>query len=489
MKANITPIDPTLKAFRKHRTAVSNFAGINAYSTTAAPSEALIESWAVEEHQPLDLSMLGGRVLIEGCAPCIQWLTPEQQEKLKKGSEPTAFSIGYDVGAPGGFKSHGTITGRFKFEQIPSAKILKATTKFRTAANALALSSDLSNQASENLSAAIMTEVHKVQKASIDKQAKALLEGSKHPATGLLSHKLFSQSKSARIANTKNKTSAYNMPIGVGMLRRVSAHLRELINSHAAFDVLHNVIKRVPDLCVGNAPYVDEYQIKYKGEDMRAMFEVGAPLIPDPDNWRGLALPEEFHFADQIMAGISPECNAGREPVRRYEEVLVRLFSRRQMFGTKDASTEERERLYLSALNITLNFLQDVLGHCQAGQRFASMLAPLTVLFYVDLWRQDPVKVAACISHAITRAILADFQAWHFHHPKQDKVYGLPLHPELENIQIIEYQAGQKVELHNIGNVSPVKLSEASMPPKEMFYTPLRFTASEIAPNVLIETK
>ncbi|UHD87298.1 hypothetical protein [Vibrio phage D4] len=469
MKANITPIDPTLKAFRKHRTAVSNFAGINAYSTTATPSEALIEVWAVEEHRPLDLSLLEKRIL--------------------SGSTYSNFpcSIGVDTGH--GFKSHGTVTGRFKFEPFPSGKILKATTKFRTSANALALSSDLSSQASENLSAAIMSEVHKAQKASIDKQAKQLLEGSKHPATGLLSHKLFSQSKSARIANTKNKTSAYNMPINVGMLRRVSGHLRALINSHAAFDVLHNVVNRVPDLCVGNAPYVEEYQIKYKGEDMRAMFESGAPLIPDPDNWRGLALPEEFHFADQIMAGISPECNAGRYTVRQYERALVRLFKRRQMFGTTEAKTEDRESLYLSALNITLNFLQDVLGHCEAGQRFASMLAPLTVLFYVDLWRQDPVKVAACISHAITRSILADFQAWHFHHPKQETVYGLPLHPELDNIQIIEYQAGQKVELHNIGSVSPVKLSRAYKPPKDMFYTPLRFTASEIAPNVLIETK
>lgn len=469
MKANITPIDPTLKAFRKHRTAVSNFAGINAYSTTAAPSEALIESWAVEEHQPLDLSLLEKRIL--------------------SGSAYSNFPCSIGVDTRHGFKSQGTVTGRFKCEPFPSAKILKASTYFRASANALAMSAELSSQASENLSAAIMTEVHKEQKASIDKQAKALLEGSKHPATGLISHKLFSQSKSARIAKTSKKTSPYNMPINVGMLRRVSGHLRALQNSHAVFDVLHGVIKRVPDLCVGNAPYVEEYQIKYKGEDMRAMFESGAPLIPDPDNWRGLALPEEFHFADQIMAGISPECNAGREPVRRYEEGLVRLFKRRQMFGTVEASTEERERLYLSALNITLNFLQDVLGHCEAGQRFASMLAPLTVLFYVDLWRQDPVKVAACISHAITRAILADFKAWHFNHPKQEKIFGLPLHPELENIQIIEYEAGQKVEIHNIGNVSPVKLSEMNMPAKEMFYTPLRFTASQIAPNVLIETK
>ncbi|AEH21844.1 VHS1031 protein [Vibrio phage 1] len=506
MKANITPIDPTLKAFRKGRTAVNTFAGINAYSTTATPSESLIEVWAVEEHEPLDLSKLGGRVLIEGNAPCIQWLTPEQQEKLKKGSEPTAFSIGYDTGAPGGdkseltyfsgcgelsmkqgdgtFKRIGMATGRFTPDHtFPKAKVMKASAAFSKASQSLRGSLTLSSEASQKLSETLLAELAKKKQECADKEAQRILNGSaKKKPVGLLntpspSHKLFSKSK--------NQSTPYNLPIMPGMCRRVAGHLRELANSHPVFDPLHPIIHKIHMLHVGNVPFVPDHYLHSAAHALKQYFDAGTPGAPNLIGSRGLALPEEAHFTDQIMAGISPECNAARHAVINYESALVRLFKRRSLFGRPDANTVEREQLYLSALNITLNFLSDVLGSCETGRRFAALLAPLTVLFYVDLFREDPVKVAACINHAISKAILADFSAWDFHHPKQPKVWGLPLHPELTDIRVVEYEEGQKVKINNLGYITPPTLSVAPM--KDLTFSPLRFRASEIAPNVLVQ--
>lgn len=476
MKSNITPIDPTLKAFRKGRTAVNTFAGINVYSTRAAPSNSLVKLWELESMFPTVSPMAGKIKLLDKKPPSgIKWIAADSNIGYDHGKPEGAHTSTVKLKSGGNFVTGGVITRRLTIKGLsPGGNVPK---QFK----GLSVASGGCVDATEAFSKAILDNVGDKIQEKHDRFAKTILKGSgkRTKAKGLLGgmykHTLHSKKYKPR----------YNAPIMPGMLRRVCGHLLELANSHPAFDPLHSIIHKVCDLNVGSLPFVNDDSIDQTVRSLD-LVRLEDPSAPTDAMARGLCAPEPFHYTTTIHHDDNVNTN-GAHVVVEYEKTLSRVLRYRRHFASTYSSTSQRESLYLSCLNITLNFLHDKLGFMDTGVRFSSMLAPLTVLFYVDLEREDPIKVASCICHVIKHAMLADFNKWYYNDPLFKTVFALPLHYETITLTMFEVEYGQKIETHNLhATIKPFTKGAKGSGLADTVQL-IRYKPSDVAPNVLVQ--
>ncbi|QNJ59154.1 hypothetical protein [Vibrio phage vB_ValS_PJ32] len=436
MKSNITPIDPTLKAFRKGRTALSKFSGLNAYSTPAAPK-------------------------------CLDY--PIQI--------PTGSKIVF-LDKDRKAKFAGTITGRFKCT-VPAINEVKAkpSKKHNYFGSAVA-----ATDAVDAFSSAILSGISGKLKENADSEGEKLLKGGNSGANpvGLLNS---THRPTVNTWSIKNQPKDINTPIKTPLVSLIKFVIRKLIESSPVFKPLTLLTQDLHKLYIGYAPIVTAKDFQHAQEYFeRRLTDERYDLNP----WDFyLIAPHVLHNTTPLPSIVGPGSHVGHKVTQQFVKRMSYLLGMGSMLLTEHSPYELRNSVALSVLNLTLNYLYDRLSDKSFSIDLTSIIAPITLIYYVDSMDTEPGAMAEVLTKVMVSAINYDLKGWGQGKNPYSAVDCLMLHPELT--RPILRKMPEPLESVNV--YKPIKQIRPLDGPKVCdqavaHYARLRFNM--VAPNVYI---